>query len=241
MSSLKTTFDRWIQLSHVPTYQNLCDLIFKNKVYQSCNACLVAFPQERDPLTLTELTTLWDQYYAVLQSLEFKGMFLSKLLACEARSEIYDDKVDVYAAQTFTHNKLLYQDQTWERQGKGHPKQHPPGQSSSEQRPIPTQPPIPPGKQFKDYSNPRGGYKLCGFWHHDFLGCPYKRHDSDGGSGQPKGNLRNTSSFSCSWSHRHGQCKRYHQSNSAEMYTEAEPNQGIKPTTTQEGKVSSTI
>lgn len=35
ITSLKTTFDRMLQLSHVTSYQGLYDLMIKNKVYQS--------------------------------------------------------------------------------------------------------------------------------------------------------------------------------------------------------------
>lgn len=64
--------------------------------------------------------------------------------------------MDAYAALTFTHNKPPHPGQTWERRVGGHLNQYPPGHSSSELRPTP------PGKQFTDASNPRGGCKLCG-------------------------------------------------------------------------------
>lgn len=61
ISTLKTMFDRWLQLLHVTSNQRLYDLVIKNKVYQSCNTNLVSL-QEPDPPMLTELTKLGEQY-----------------------------------------------------------------------------------------------------------------------------------------------------------------------------------
>lgn len=63
ISSLKNYFYRWLQLSNVKSYQSFYHLMIINKVYESYNAILVAFMQERDPVTLTELTKLGNQYY----------------------------------------------------------------------------------------------------------------------------------------------------------------------------------
>lgn len=100
ISCVKTIFDRWLQLSHVSTYQQLYDLMIKNKVYQSCNVSLIVFLQKRDPTTLNELTKLGDFYYTAYPNSQVHKDVPFQIFACEATSEVSDEEIDAYAAQT---------------------------------------------------------------------------------------------------------------------------------------------
>lgn len=80
-------------MSHVASYQNLYDLIIKNKVYQTCNVNLLAFLQERDPSTHIELTKLGDQYYSAHPNVRVQKVTPFLAFACEATSEVSRKKL----------------------------------------------------------------------------------------------------------------------------------------------------
>lgn len=88
-----------VKLSHVASYQSLYDLMIKHKVYQSYNANLVAFLQERDSPTLTELIKLSEQYYSAHPNFKLQKDIPLQAFACEAASEESKDEItDAYAA-----------------------------------------------------------------------------------------------------------------------------------------------
>lgn len=144
--------------------------MIKNKVYQSCNANLVAFLQERDPTTLTELTKLGDQYYLAHPNVKLQKDIPFQAFASEDFSEGSEDEItDAYAAHA--RMRPSHQGRSMERCGGRHPNQFPLGHSSSKQRPNP----VPPTQQVKqDVSNPRGNCLLYGSWKHQMVHCPYK-------------------------------------------------------------------
>lgn len=96
-------FNRWLQLSHVSTHQQLSDLCIKNKVLKSCNMNPIIFLQERDPQSLEELTRLGDQYYAAHPNSKVQKETTFNAFACEGNSEVSDDKVDAFAVQKFSN------------------------------------------------------------------------------------------------------------------------------------------
>lgn len=97
-------------MSQGTTYQNLFDLIVKNKVYESCHANLVSFLLERDPLSLVELTTLGDQYYAAHPASKILKETSFRAFACESMPDDFEEEeVDTYGVQRFNRDKPPHQ------------------------------------------------------------------------------------------------------------------------------------
>lgn len=140
-----------------------------------------------------------DQYYDVHPNSRVVIEVPFQAFACEATSVTSVEEFDAYAAQTIAHGKPPNPGRSWKRRGGGQPNYFPPDGSSSEQRPILSQQPIPIHRQFMDSSNPKGDCVRCNFWTHDILMFPYTMSYYNGGSGsrQPKGNMRNSGCWGC--------------------------------------------
>lgn len=76
--------------------------MIKKKVIMSCNTNLVPFLIETNPTKLTNMTKLGGQYYAVHPTSQVQKELLFQAFAFEGGSEIADDEVDAYAAQSFS-------------------------------------------------------------------------------------------------------------------------------------------
>ena len=65
INRLKQSFNKWIELSGIDkSYEELFNLIIKNRVFDSCNENFVSFVQERDPATVPELISLGEKFFS---------------------------------------------------------------------------------------------------------------------------------------------------------------------------------
>lgn len=135
---------------------------------------LVAFLLEKDAQPLDELNRLGDHYYYAYPNSCVQKATPFNAFECEGNSEFSDEEMERYVAQKFARDNP-HQGKSWKKVPLHH------FRSCSEQRTGQTDPPNPPERRFKDYSNNRG-CRFCGSWRHEELACPYQRKDDDGNS-----------------------------------------------------------
>lgn len=201
---VKTTLDRLLQLAHVSEYQGLYELIIKNKILTSCNANLVSFLIERDPKTPEKLTRLGDHYYLVHPFSKVQKETPYQAFGCEAQSEVTDDEMEAYAAQTAPQARSQHQSREWDRKDVH-------GRSHSERRytltPRPTENTSQTDWKFMDYSAVRGGCIKFNSLRHDSLKCTFGRDDNnDKGIGRELRQNKNTRCWTCNGPHLQSRC-----------------------------------
>lgn len=174
VSSVTSTLDRWLRLSHVYDYKGLCFLTVKNKIRSSCNTNLVSFLIERDPQNFADLTRIGEKYFAVYPNIRVQKYIPVQAFACEGGLEIADMLHNPY--RVINHSLKV------ERGNDGVFAQ---GRSYSEHiastTPFPPESPAQPDRRFRDPSTPRSGCRKCGSFKHVFH-CSHKSdigdHDS---------------------------------------------------------------
>lgn len=71
----------------------------------SCNTNLVSFLIERNPQTLADLTRIGEQYFAAHSTTKVQKEIPFQAFACEGGSEIAEDDIDAYVAQSISRSK----------------------------------------------------------------------------------------------------------------------------------------